>query len=258
MSSLRAPGLGPIVGHTTDSSCRLWIRADETSDDGATLASERRTIGVIGIVEGRRRCLKAFYFRLHREYDRTGTFTLGMDAGFGQPAPSPKLEPATFYTVRMGTLTVDNAFDDDQEITDAELASRLPDAKVWCADLMELDPARAEATFRTFPEAGQTADRLDFIIGSCRYPGMFWKAKRADRIFGPIRAQTADENDDDRPRFVLMVGDQIYADKLGVSIPIGLADTYKEFQERYRSAFGSRNTLSNNSLQIRSLTSPDV
>ena len=38
-----------------------------------------------------------------------------------------------------------------------------------------------------------------------------------------------------------MVGDQIYADTLNRFIPIGLADTYEEFQERYQTAFGSRN-----------------
>ena len=38
-----------------------------------------------------------------------------------------------------------------------------------------------------------------------------------------------------------MVGDQIYADMLNRMIPIGLADTYEEFQERYLTAFGSRN-----------------
>jgi alkaline phosphatase D len=41
--------------------------------------------------------------------------------------------------------------------------------------------------------------------------------------------------------FNLMIGDQIYADMFNRSIPIGLADTYEEFQERYHNAFGSRN-----------------
>ena len=41
------------------------------------------------------------------------------------------------------------------------------------------------------------------------------------------------------PRFVLMAGDQIYADMFNRLIPIGLADTFEEFQERYHTAFGS-------------------
>jgi alkaline phosphatase D len=36
-----------------------------------------------------------------------------------------------------------------------------------------------------------------------------------------------------------MVGDQIYADMFNRLVPIGLADTYGEFQERYLTAFGS-------------------
>jgi len=37
-----------------------------------------------------------------------------------------------------------------------------------------------------------------------------------------------------------MVGDQIYADMLNKAVPIGLADTFEEFQDRYHDAFGSR------------------
>src|SRR3546814_7936782 len=51
MPALREPGLGPIVGHVTDTSCRVWIRGDETGDEGAALDSERRTLGVATILE---------------------------------------------------------------------------------------------------------------------------------------------------------------------------------------------------------------
>ena len=39
-----------------------------------------------------------------------------------------------------------------------------------------------------------------------------------------------------------MAGDQIYADMLNRHIPFGLADTEKEFRERYLTAFGAPNT----------------
>src|SRR5262249_21769617 len=42
-------------------------------------------------------------------------------------------------------------------------------------------------------------------------------------------------------RFTMMVGDQIYADKFNRMVPIGRADTYEEFQERYTTAFSSPN-----------------
>ena len=51
MSSLRPPGLGPIVGHTSDGTCRLWIRAGDPEDEGAELSSERRTIGVLAVLQ---------------------------------------------------------------------------------------------------------------------------------------------------------------------------------------------------------------
>ncbi len=49
MSSLREPGLGPIIGHTTETSCRIWIRGATPGDKGATLAENNRTLGVISI-----------------------------------------------------------------------------------------------------------------------------------------------------------------------------------------------------------------
>ena len=93
MPSLRAPGLGPIVGHTTPESCRLWIRAGDPADRGADLAAERRTVGVLGVMDGPgpgAEVLAAYYFRLHREYDRTGTFVLGEEVSLGQEACDPR------------------------------------------------------------------------------------------------------------------------------------------------------------------------
>ena len=73
MSSLREPSLGPIVGATTDQSCRLWIRGADSGKPDESFDEDRRTIGVLS-VKHRDGQHQAFYFRLHREYDRTGTF----------------------------------------------------------------------------------------------------------------------------------------------------------------------------------------
>ena len=80
MSGLRNPGLGPIVGHTTSTS-RLWIRAGDPGDQNHKLDADRRTVGVIAVLEvdGQRVEGPPAYFRLHREFDRTGTFDLGVD-----------------------------------------------------------------------------------------------------------------------------------------------------------------------------------
>ncbi len=204
MNSLRPPGLGPIVGHTTDHSCRIWIRAGDPADSGALLNEDRRTVGVIGLVTARKRIGYAAYFRLQREFDRTGTFLLGEDvpgraperpcaraAGTPEGAARPRrrgkpLTAETVYRVRVGTLTIDDPMPDAASLPDWQLRDRLPDIDGIKQDLMAKDFDDSEAVFRTFPPADATADRLTFLIGSCRYPGLLWKVKEADRIFGPM------------------------------------------------------------------------
>lgn len=238
MSSLRAAGVGPIVGHTTDTSARIWIRADPETDSSGSLDSETRTVGVIGIIapEGAGPPRKLYhYFRLHREFDRSGTINLGADRG------TFKLAPDTGYVVRVGTLLLDDPIDDDEGAESEELRTRLPSPDVWHDDLMKLPAAKSEAAFRTFPAADKRKDKLDFLMGSCRYPGLLWKIRHADRIFGPMAGQVEAEEGPSPPRFTMMMGDQIYADLLNRFVPIGRADTYEEFRERYLTAFSSRN-----------------
>ena len=77
MTDLREPDLGPIVGHTTGTTCRIWIRGGDPEDRGVILPPNRRTVGVIARTEVNGKAIKTpdvFYFRLHRKYDRTGTF----------------------------------------------------------------------------------------------------------------------------------------------------------------------------------------
>lgn len=251
MSTLRPPGLGPVIGHTTSSSCRLWIRAGDPQDEGARLAADRRTIGIIGLLDDDRTGFEAaYYFRLHREFDRTGTFTLGRDVSLGRhvtdglddEADRPVvLTPDTAYTARLATLTIDDPLPDAQSLSSRDLAQRLPDVNRMAPQLLDLPAESCEVDFRTFPPEADVADRLGFLLGSCRYPGLMWKVKKADRIFGPMRAHF--EPQDGRPaaRFSLMVGDQIYADKLHRLVPVGRADSFEEFQQRYIEAFGSPN-----------------
>lgn len=253
MGGLRAPGLGPIVGHTTATSCRLWIRADDPGDEGAELDAERRTIGIVGVMpqssfdaaNGDLAALGAAldlvcYFRLRREFDRTGTFNWGAEgeASITGETPNP-LKPDTRYRAWIGTLTIDDPFRNDENIRSDKLAAILPKPEVWKEALLKLEDKRSTAEFRTFPAAEES--RLSFLLGSCRYPGLLWKAKLADKIFQPLRDEFERAQEGGKPRFTLMVGDQVYADKLNRMIPIGLADTYEEFQERYLTAFGSGN-----------------
>jgi alkaline phosphatase D len=256
MASLRAPTLGPIVGHTTDTTCRVWIRGGNPTDN-IERESERRTVGVIGLLgKGKNpKIVGAWYFRLHREFDRTGIFTLGMDRSVGwydsdfveegvpkrtrKGAVSDPLTADTDYVVRVGTLTIDDPLADDETLPDWKLRDRLPDIEAIKDELLGLDPKMSEATFRTFPKSGQA--RLSFILGSCRFPGWLWKIKEADRIFAPVLSHFEPGGTEDPARFTIMCGDQIYADTLNKNIPLMRADSYDEFQERYTAAFGSPN-----------------
>jgi alkaline phosphatase D len=240
------------VGHTTDHSCRLWIRADDPADEGAKLDEDRRTIGVITVLDdkGKANPSLTHYFRLRREYDRTGSFNLGVDSSFRieseESGSAPRqtgtlfaLQPNTQYRVRMGAITLDDPFPNDESVDSRALLEKLPPASVWAQDLEKLDPEKSEATFKTFPD-GKTST-LSFLLGSCRYPGFLWKVKEADKIFKPMLERVQQKLDDKELSFVLMVGDQIYADMLNRYVPLKLADTYEEFQDRYVKAFGSRN-----------------
>jgi alkaline phosphatase D len=259
--ALRPPGLGPLIGHTTHDSCRLWIQASDPEDRSGALASNRRTVGVLGVIttgsDGKDKVFPYYYFRLPRQYDRSGTFQLGFDVALGkfvtdeidraQQGTPMKIEADTSYRVRMATLTTDDPAPDAENMSDADLAKLLPPIENIGPMLLELHADECEVTIRTFPHPGpdtgptpgRRQDKLSFLLGSCRYPGLLWKVKDADRIFGAMVRQF-DARNSEPPRFTLMVGDQSYADMLN-ALPVGRADTYQEFQERYHTAFSSPN-----------------
>ena len=109
MVALLEPSLGPIVGHTTDKSCRIWIRGVDPNDRGAYQHSKRLTVGVIALTEANEQPITnpgEYYFRLHRSNDRTGTFTLGEDSCIKTGSVSQPLTPNTVYTARVGVLII--------------------------------------------------------------------------------------------------------------------------------------------------------
>ncbi len=194
--SLRAAKVGPIVGHTTDISARIWVRADSQTDTSIGLDSGIRTIGVIAVIskDGEELYPKpCYYFRLKREFDRSGTINLGSDQG------TDTLVPDSRYVVRVGTLLLDDPIDDDEGVEWQYLQTRLPGPEAWLDDLLNLPPEKSEANFRTFPSADSDWSQLDFLLGSCRYPGLFWKTRDSDRIFAP-KASTVHISDRRLPK----------------------------------------------------------
>ena len=244
MSSLREPHLGPIVGHTTHRSCRLWIRALDSADRKADLADDRRTIGVLTVMAENKQdfpleARPVFYFRLRREYDRTGTFNLGEDLSLGGQGQPYRLKPDTTYRVRMGTMSVDDPLPNEEDLDGALLARRLPAPEVWRPEFDRLAPEKSEALFQTFKTPAVVDTALSFLLGSCRYPGILFQERESDQIFAPMLSEARGRDGRGPARFALMVGDQIYADVLNRFLPVGRADTFEEFQERYHTAWGS-------------------
>ena len=246
MVALLEPSLGPIVGHTTDTTCRIWIRGADSDDRGAYLHSNHRTVGVIALTEVNDEAIQnpdAFYFRLHRNNDKTGTFTLGKDLCIKSGSVSQPLTPNTPYTARVGVLIVDGPFTNNKNVPDHELAAKLPDKSVCRDELLALVKDRSSATFHTFAAKDNGPGELSFIFGSCRYQGFQTRIK-SDEIYGPLLLEAEGNGRSDsnrRVQFVLMAGDQIYADQISRHIPVGRADTPQEFQQRYFEAFGTRN-----------------
>jgi len=214
---LDEPSLGPIVGHVTADSARIWIRGNNPS--------QGRTVGIAAVFEdGEYVPRSGKYFRLHREYFRTGAVDL------------TGLAPDSETTVRVGVIRYPSGKDDQHNMDDDEVKETLPDPGFFEDALLELDEKKCQAVFKTFPEE---ADKFSFVFGSCRYPGLLWSAKRADQIFKHVLEEvTAKANP---PRFVLMVGDQIYADLMNRHVPVGRADTEEEFLDRYTDAFSTPN-----------------
>ena len=58
-----------------------------------------------------------------------------------------------------------------------------------------------------------TPGDLAFLVGSCRCPGRFCKARQADKVFGPMLDEAQGRQGRSAARFVLMASDQICADK---------------------------------------------
>ena len=77
--------------------------------------------------------MRTFYFRLRREFDRSGSISLGVDTiNLGADMPDFRLELDTEYEVRTGCLILDDPVDDDAEYLSEELLKRLPTSAASC------------------------------------------------------------------------------------------------------------------------------
>lgn len=211
MASIRPVTVGPIVGWTTEDSVRLWGRGDsEKSEDGGPVWCH-------GLARLHKKGASKFgapqHFKLLAHFDFTGTTDFD------------GLEAASEYEYQLGYVLKEGDWD-------------VPDA--------ELDWSEASGgTFRTGPRSG--AGGCSFVFGSCRYLlrifggsvfGMSLFDGRGDKTFRSILRQIDGDPDKGLPPratdFLLMVGDQIYADDLRFVSP---DRTAADYFERYQKVF---------------------
>ena len=191
--------VGPIVGYTTDTTCRLWGRGPEEDPDLARVFGVARALraGTADVVAEAR-------FKMMAKWDYTGV---------GDLAP---LLADTAYDYQVGFVR--GQADGD------EIPAGTP-----------LDWTGASSgVFRTCPPV-RAAQPVSFVFGSCRYLLLkwilHWGEDSGDKAFRSILDQIDREV---RTDFLLMVGDQIYADDLSNIDP---DDHLDEFLKRYRTAF---------------------
>ncbi len=192
--------LGPILGETTPTSARIWGRGHWEP----TPAGPRRCFGAARLrPASSSHYRQPIFFKLNPNFDLTGV------------ARFENLEPERLYTYQVGCF-----------FADVELEALTPAYPlVW--------DAIPSQTFRT-ASADPTRAR-SFFVGSCRYLlrllGGTWFDQRGDKTFRSMLAQL----DAGRPAdALLMLGDQIYADDLGLpSDP-----SVEAYNERYQIAFG--------------------
>lgn len=192
--------VGPIVGYTTETTCRLWGRGPDST------AATRRVFGVArarlrdtGIPAAECR------FKMRPKHDYTGVgdlLALTADTPYDYEIGFVRT-PATWDSIPAGT-TLD-----------------------WSA--------ASSGRFRTCPPAGASRP-VSFVFGSCRYLLLKWIIRlgqeSGDKAFRSILEQMAQAM---RTDCLLLVGDQIYGDDLKGIDP---DDHLDEYLERYRIVFG--------------------
>lgn len=189
---------GPIVGWTQENKCRLWGRGEEGT-------VEKRCFGIARIRKSNTKNFgKPIICKMMPVFDYSGVVDF------------ENLNPATKYDYQFGYLNKDT------EPNKINLAT----AYDWSQ----------ASTGQFITENYESATETDFVFGSCRYllklfGGSFFDG-RGDKVFRSINKQIAKGMKTD---FMLMVGDQIYADDLNALFP---DDTLEDFFSRYRDVFG--------------------
>lgn len=194
------PTVGPILGYTTHSEARIWLRGDFQIVDGRA----RRCYGVVQYREkGTAQWSDMLLNKLEPHFDFTGVFVL------------TGLKPRTGYEYRAGWFFADADLDGVAKMTQA--------ISEWPVQHLEFRSGSSNAS-----------EQRSYAVGSCRYLLRLFGGtifdERGDKCFRSIFEQHAQRPLDG----MLMIGDQIYADDLK---HFGKDVNVDDFLERYRLVF---------------------
>ena len=215
MDSLRAPLLGPVVGHTTESSCRIWIRADTDQPKeiiGLYVLSQVDTNNQTTVVRSGRFFLAKDWRDINSPQAIDLVDTIGL-------LDLENLLPETVYRLNVAT-----GLADEWIIDQILMAGANPFSPEQVGLIVGV---KAACNFRTFVASTDEnyGKALRFVFGSCHYPGHPFQKERSVQAFRSVEAVLKDR----RPNFLLMVGDQIYADALGdAAYQLDNAERYRE------------------------------
>ncbi|MEM7350564.1 MAG: alkaline phosphatase D family protein [Acidobacteriota bacterium] len=174
------PNVGPIIGHTTKNSVRLWGRGQRHGPRD----SPRRVFGVAEVRREGKDTSETRFFKMLPKFDFTGIVEFS-----GLKSDKP-------YRYRMGYVLA--------EMEPDEIEAAQP----------KLDWGEAEwIPFHTAPASN---GNISFVFGSCRYLSRFGLLDdRGDKTFRAVLERIADQP----IQSVLMLGDQIYGDDLNFIAP---------------------------------------
>ncbi len=171
--------VGPIIGHTTRSTVRLWGRGDRHGRD-----TPRRVFGVAQLKHPGKTVPDCRFFKMLPSFDFTGIVEF------------PGLKAGKSYQYRMGYV----------------LAEMEPD-EIHAANL-DLD--WGDTAWIDFQSAPGATGNTSFAFGSCRYLSRFGLFdNRGDKTFRAVLENTQKNPID----CMLMLGDQIYGDDLNFIAP---------------------------------------
>lgn len=195
--------VGPIVGHTTNDSTKIFGRAELCIVDGFP----RKAHGVIRYRKKGNSVYSApIYFKMNPNFDLTGVSVL------------TSLAETTYYEYQAGW------FYSDIDTNDLDVKKVLNWGK--------------SETFEFKTASSNDSKAISLVFGSCRYilrlfGGMWWD-DRGDKTFKSMLKQIEGGQKIDQ---VIMCGDQIYADDLNA---IGADTSIDEYLKRYQKVFTTK------------------